>query len=73
MLESPARVWFTPGRAETSGEIEVEDVQRGIWPEVGSRMLTRVVTGQDLCDRWVIAQGGVSAIHDYLATEVLWA
>jgi hypothetical protein len=58
-----------------------------IWPEVGSRMLTRVVTGQDLRNGWVMVQAGVyryvvlqddgllvrSVLHEYLATEVHWA
>ena len=29
------------------------------WPEVGSRMMTRVMTGQDLCGVWVVVQDGV--------------
>ena len=56
------------------------------WPEVGSRMMTRVMTGQDLCDGWVVVQDGVyrygvaqcgvmlirSVLFEYLATEVYW-
>lgn len=56
------------------------------WPEVGSRMMTRVIEGQDLDGDWVIVQDGNyryavdqvgtmrvrSVIHEYLATEVLW-
>ena len=87
MLEPPARIWFTPLELLKPEErSQFEDVQRNIWPEVGSRMLTRVVTGQDLWDGWVIAQDDVyryavvpegrlmvrSVIHEYLATEVLW-
>lgn len=87
MLEQPARIWFTPLELFKPEErSQFEDVQRDIWPEVGSRMLTRVVTGQDLWDGWVIAQDDVyryavvpegrlmvrSVIHEYLATEVLW-
>lgn len=50
-------------------------------------MLTRVVTGQDLRNGWVMVQAGVyryvvlqddgllvrSVLHEYLATEVHWA
>ena len=58
------------------------------WPEVGCRMMTRVVTGQDLNDAgWIVVQEGVyeysvddwdsyirvrSKIHDYLGTVVCW-
>ena len=56
------------------------------WPEVGSPMMARVVTGQDLSDGWVIVQDGTyrygvvqcgvtlvrSVLYNYLATEVCW-
>jgi hypothetical protein len=56
------------------------------WPEVGSRMMTRMVTGQDLRDGWIVVQDGVyryaviqeggmlvkSVLFEYLATEVHW-
>lgn len=57
------------------------------WPEVGSRMMTRVMTGQDLNDDgWINVQDNIyryivfqqdlltvrSVIHNYLATEVVW-
>ena len=55
------------------------------WPEVGSRMLTRVVEGQDLSNGWVVVQEDVyryavtqtgafvvkMAMAEYLATEVI--
>lgn len=87
MLEPPDRVWLAPLELLAPEErSQFEDVQRNLWPEVGSRMLTRVVTGQDLWDGWVIAQDDVyryavvpegrlmvrSVIHEYLATEVRW-
>jgi hypothetical protein len=57
------------------------------WPEVGSRMMTRVMTGQDLSDGWVIVQQGVyryaivqegvmfvkMVLFEYLAAQVFWA
>ena len=66
--------------AGTSGELAFS-------PEVGSRMMTRVLTGQDMCDGWVIVQEGVyrfrvqqrcgilvrSVLFEYLATEVHWS
>lgn len=56
------------------------------WPEVGSRMMTRVLTGQDMDSGWVVVQGGNyrysvqqtgllrvrSVWAEYLATEVQW-
>jgi hypothetical protein len=56
------------------------------WPEVGSRMMTRLVTGEDLAGQWVIVQDGTyrysvqnsggltvrSVIWEYLASEVHW-
>jgi hypothetical protein len=59
----------------------------GLLPEVGSRMLARVMTGQDLSDGWVIVQDGTyryavtqlgmmlvrTVLFEYLATEVYWS
>jgi 3-hydroxyisobutyrate dehydrogenase-like beta-hydroxyacid dehydrogenase len=56
------------------------------WPEVGSRMMTRVATGEDMVGQWVVVQEGVyaysvqqngglrvrSVLFEYLATEVQW-
>lgn len=56
------------------------------WPEVGSRMLTRLLTGEDTEGEWVIVQEGIyrysvqqdgglrvrSVLSEYLATEVQW-
>lgn len=88
MLDGPAHVWFAPLELlSPEDRAQFEDVQGGpLWPEVGSRMLTRVLTGQDLFNGWVIAQDAVyryavvqqgrmlvrSVIEEYLATEVLW-
>jgi hypothetical protein len=88
MLEAPAHVWFAPlpvMRPEERSQFE-HVLGGSLWPEVGSRMMTRVLTGQDLLDGWVIAQDDVyryavlqegrlmvrSVIEEYLATEVLW-
>jgi hypothetical protein len=58
-----------------------------LFPEVGSRGLTRVATSEDLVDGWVEVQSGVyryrvshfdsetvvrTVIREYLATEVIW-
>jgi hypothetical protein len=61
-------------------------VSMNVWPEVGSRMMTRFATGEDLVDGWVEVQTGLyrygvfqadglvvrSVIANYLATEVRW-
>ena len=88
MLTEPKHVWFTPLETMTATKLqEFETVHIGrVLPEVGSRMMTRVFTGQDLRDGWVIVQDGVyrysvdqrglilvrSVLFEYLATEVYW-
>lgn len=57
------------------------------WPEVGSRLMTRLITGSDMrADGWVIVQPNIyrvavmdngqfavrTVIREYLATEVIW-
>jgi hypothetical protein len=65
-----------------------EDVgNAGLYPEVGSRMFTRVSTGQDLNEHgWVMVQEGAyrysavqiglmtikSVLHEFIGTEVRW-
>ncbi len=68
---------------------EFEDICFGtinVWPEVGSRMMTRLCTGQDLRGGWIMVQDGLyrylvgqvdgvvvrTVIWNYLATEVYW-
>lgn len=90
MMQKPTRVRVVPLEymkdAERDGFESGYDPQ-GMWPEVGSRMMTRLLTGQDLnSDGWVIVQDGVyrylaiqaglmtvrTVLHDFLATEVYW-
>jgi hypothetical protein len=88
MLEEPTSVWSAP--LETLSMAERSTFEHAdtaiLWPEVGSRMMTRVMTGQDLTGSWVIVQDGVyryavaqhggmrvkSVMFEYLATEVCW-
>lgn len=57
------------------------------WPEVGSRMMTRIIAGnQDIYDGWIVVQKGTyryrveyknctlvrTVICEYLVTEVCW-
>jgi hypothetical protein len=91
MLESPAHVWAMPLEGMSSdqrAEFEGIGAARGLapWPEVGSRMMTRLLTGQDMANQWIIVQpgsyrysvediGGLrvrSVWWEYLATEALW-
>lgn len=91
MLTEPEYVWAVPLETLTAEQrAEFEDMGGpGIqgWPEVGSRMMQRMVTGQDLCNGWVVVQDGIyrygvvqqgvmlvrSVLWDYLATEVYWS
>lgn len=90
MLTKPSHVLFMPlvSLANTErGHFESEaDGSLAPWPEVGSRMMTRIITRQDLSDGWIIVQDGVyryavlldggirvkTIIYEYLATEVRW-
>jgi hypothetical protein len=88
MLDHPRRTWAWPLESLTTEQrADFENVELGAgWPEVGSRMMTRVMTGQDLVDGWVIVQDGVyryavvqagvilvrTVLFEYLATEVYW-
>lgn len=91
MLRKPDDVWAAPLESLTAAQrnafenIQGDGMLAG-WPEVGSRMMTRVMTGQDLRDGWVIVQDGVyrygvaqsggilvrSVLFEYLASEVRW-
>ena len=89
VLEEPEDVWVTP--LEGVSETERSDFEVGPggvvgWPEVGSRAMTRVVTGIDMHRGWVVVQPSVyryrvehdgllvrTIIREYLATEVRWA
>jgi hypothetical protein len=90
MLNPPTHVWSAPLESLSAEQrTDFEDAGFGpFWPEVGSRMLTRLVTGQDLLlvGGWIVVQEGVyryavaqvglmrvrTVLFDYLATEVYW-
>ncbi|KVE62445.1 hypothetical protein WI96_20755 [Burkholderia vietnamiensis] len=93
MLTDPSHFWVAPleamdetERAEFEGLTPKDAPEFTFWPEVGSRMMTRLLTGQDLDGPWVIVQDGVYrysilqqglfrvriVIHEYLAAEVTW-
>lgn len=87
MLDEPDHVWAMPLVSLTDRQrAEFENVAASDWPEVGSRMMTRMASGADLDEGWVIVQDDVycyavvqegtllvrSVIRNYLATEVFW-
>jgi len=91
MLNAPIHVWTTPLESMSSEQrSDFESAGEGpglaVWPEVGSRMMSRLVTGAVLSDGWVIVQSGTyrysvdasgglrvrTVLWEYLATEVLW-
>lgn len=87
---SPCHVWSVP--LEYLNKDQWENFEKpysntiACWPEVGSRMMTRLITGQDLRGPWVVVQDGVYryavmyggptvvryVLFEYLATEVFW-
>jgi len=91
MLTEPEHVWAYPFAAMPEVERETfenDDAYKLTgWPELGSRMMTRMMTGQDLSGGWVIVQDGIyryrldqcgvirvrSILYEYLATEVYWS
>src|ERR1700676_1694478 len=92
ILDKPDYVWNYPLEALTAAERgafeDANDTNHlAVWPEVGSRMMTRIMSGQDLDGPWVIVQDGTyrysvaqhgglvvrSVLYEYLATEVQWS
>ncbi len=89
MMQKPTSVRIVP--LEYMKDSEREEFESGydpmgMWPEVGSRMMTRLLTGDDLNGAgWVLVQNGVyrylaiqaglmtvRTVIDFLATEVYW-
>uniref|UniRef100_UPI0031010A66 hypothetical protein n=1 Tax=Neorhizobium sp. EC2-8 TaxID=3129230 RepID=UPI0031010A66 len=91
MLEPPVHVWSSPLEyLSSSDRADFEELNEGgrgaSLPEVGSRMLTRVWTGVNMCAGWIVVQDNTyryavqqagllrvrSVWAEYLATEVQW-
>lgn len=91
MMSEPDSVWTYPvglltpeQRSEFEDENEIGGVS--VWPELGCKMMTRLLTGQDMVGGWIVVQDGTyryqvnwdsgvrirSVIFGYLATEVRW-
>jgi hypothetical protein len=91
MLDAPVHVRVVPLESMTPTErqnFEGLSDKGGLapWPEVGSRMMTRLLTDEDMAGEWVVVQEGtyrysvqqegglrvLSVLSEYLATEVQW-
>ena len=91
MLDEPSHVWACPLEHLSDAQRQIFEESNDLggiagWPEVGSRMLTRMLTGEDIAGDWVIVQEGTyrysvtqagilrvrSIWAEYLATEVQW-
>jgi hypothetical protein len=91
MLDEPTHLWALPLESMTATERRYfeglsDEGSLAPWPEVGSRMMTRLATGEDMVGQWVVVQeavyrysvkqdGGLrvrSVLFEYLATEVQW-
>jgi hypothetical protein len=89
MLQPPAKIIVFPLQGMTAKErLNFQTSQdNGLWPELGSRMMKRRLTRQNMANDWVLVQernyrysveqtsSGLrvrSVISEYLATEVLW-
>jgi hypothetical protein len=91
MMDTPDHVRVTPLESMNSAErYDFEGLNDegdlAPWPEVGSRMMTRLVTGEDMLGQWVVVQKGVyrysvrqidglqvrMVLSEYLAAEVQW-
>jgi hypothetical protein len=91
MLVAPSHIWACPLENMTEVQrqtFEEVNSEEGFAPspEVGSRMMTRLFTGDDMVGHWVVVQegtyrysvqqnGGIqvrSVLSEYLATEVRW-
>src|SRR5215211_8516109 len=86
----PVHIWVLPLESMPLTERqEFEGLSDGglvPWPEVGSRMMTRLLTGVDTAGQWIIVQKGVyrysvrqagglrvrAVLSEYLAVEVQW-
>ena len=61
MLDEPTHRWALPLESMTAtGRRDFEglsdDGSLAPWPKVGSRMMTRVVTGEDMAGQWIVVQ-----------------
>lgn len=88
MMDEPTHISITPVSFLSEEQIlNFETVNLGhTYPEVGSRMMTRLMTGADMENGWIVVQDGVyrysinwsseiiirTFIYEFLLTEVIW-
>lgn len=84
----PTSVWTRPLEYMTATEREEFEASElpGFWPEVGSRLMSRLWSGEDMEGSWIIVQSGVYRfnvnfaqpfrvriiLREYLAAEITW-
>lgn len=84
----PEHIWSKPLCQLTPSELnEFESpAARNIWPEVGSRLMTRLISGEDMDGQWIIVQKDIyrfyidfagpitvrMVLREYLAAEIVW-
>jgi hypothetical protein len=89
LLDEPESVWFEPlSSFDANNRDEFETIESAVgWPEVGSRMMSRIVAGGDFAGGWITVQEGVyryavtygggitvkMVLFEYLGAEVRWA
>jgi hypothetical protein len=91
-FDEPASLWARPLEEMAATERQefeglTGDRNLAVWPEVGSRMMSRLATGADMAAGWVVVQDGVyrysvhqedgglsvrSVLFEYFATKVQW-
>lgn len=87
MLEEPSHIEFVPLEVFTKEQRDrFETIEMLVFPEVGSRMLSRMMAGYDFVNSWVNVQDEVyryavvqcegmlvrTVLYEFLATEVYW-
>jgi len=90
LMDAPDQIRSMPlALLSVEQRADFENVSSGglsAWPEVGSRMTTRLMSGQDYAGGWVVVQDDVyryaafqsdgivvrTVLFEYLATEVCW-
>jgi hypothetical protein len=91
MLDEPDHLSFVPIHLMSNDDrrrFENSPMEEpfAVWPEVGSRAMQRLITGEDLAAGWVVVQenryryqavaGGFVSVkivlRDYLAAEAIW-
>ncbi len=84
----PDSIWSKPLEyfSPTDHEEFEKSEMPNLWPEVGSRLMTRLCSGQDLDGSWIVVQPGVYRfnihfitpirvriiLREYLAAEITW-